>query len=141
MYGAVKFIYSAENSISRNNSFCFSGNDQYLIVYRTEKELESFDSDYNNLGTQLRSPEPGDEIVPKDSFFQNHGSKAVISLNGERYNSLRVWQKATGKDMHSIFKEPRYVDPENWDFRLQPDSPNIGAGADGAVIGAFGPKR
>ncbi len=141
MYGAVKFIYSAENSISRNNSFCFSGNDQYLVIYRDREELETFDSDYNNLGTKLRRPEPGDEIVPSDPFFQHHGSKAVISLNGERYNSLRIWQQATGKDRQSIFKEPRYVDPENWDFRLQPDSPNISAGENGADIGALGPKR
>ena len=32
MYGAVKFIYSAENSVSRNNSFRFSGNDQYPLT-------------------------------------------------------------------------------------------------------------
>ena len=141
MYGAVKFIYSAANSVSRNNSFCFSGNDQYLVVYRDKEEFETFDSDYNNLGTELRSPEPGEEIVPSDPFFKNHGSKAIISLNGERYNSLGAWQKATGKDMRSIFKDPKYIDPENWDFRLQPDSPNIGAGEDGAIIGALGPKR
>ena len=141
MYGAVKFIYSAEDSVSRNNSFCFSGNDQYLVIYQDKREFESFDSDYNNLGTELRSPEPGEEIVPRDPFFRNHGSKAIISLNGERYNSLKGWQKTTGKDLHSIFKDPVYVDPENWDFRLQPDSPNIGAGEDGAVIGALGIKR
>jgi len=89
----------------------------------------------------LRSPEPGEEIVPSDPFFKNHGSKAIISLNGERYNSLGAWQKETGKDMRSIFKDPKYIDPENWDFHLETDSPNIGAGEDGAIIGALGPKR
>ena len=141
MYGAVKFIYSAEGSVSRNNSFCFSGNDQYLVIYQDKREFETFDSDYNNVGTKLRRPDPGDEIVPDDPFFRHHGSKAVISLNGKRYNGLRAWQKATGKDLHSIFKDPRYVDPEHWDFRLQPDSPNIGAGENGVTIGALGVKK
>ena len=140
MYGAVKFFYSAEGTVSRNNSFCFSGNDQYLAVYADKKELDTFESDHNNLGTKLRSPGPGDEIVPRDPFFRHHGSKAVISLNGERYSSLRAWQEATGKDMHSIFADPKYIDPENWDFRLQSDSPNIGRGEGGTTIGALGVK-
>ncbi len=138
MYGAVKFIYSAEGSVSRNNSFCFSGNDQYLVIYKDKKEFDAFYSDYNNLGTRLRSPDPGDEIVPEDPFFRGVGSKAVISLNGERYNSLRAWQKATGKDLHSIFKDPKYADAARWDFRLKPGSPNLGAGQSGATIGASG---
>jgi hypothetical protein len=140
MYGAVKFLHSAEQSVCRNNSFCYSGNDQYLVVYQDEKELESFDSDYNNLGTRLRSPDPGEEIVPEDPFFRSHGSKAVISLNGRRYNGLKAWQKATGKDRRSIFADPKYADPENWDFRLRPGSPNLGAGEDGTTIGALGVK-
>ncbi|MBM4047913.1 MAG: hypothetical protein FJ279_22665, partial [Planctomycetes bacterium] len=90
MYGAVKFIYSAEGSVSLNNSFCYSGNDQYLVLCQDEKEFKTFRSDYNNLGTKLRSPDPGDEIVPDSPFFQHHGSKAVISLNNERYNSLKA---------------------------------------------------
>jgi len=110
------------------------------VVYADEKELDTFDSDYNNLGAKLRNPDPGDEIDPQDPFFRSHGSKAVISLNGERYNSLRAWQEATGQDAHSIFADPKYVDPENWDFRLQPDSPNLGGGEGGATIGALGVK-
>ncbi len=137
MYGAVQFIYSAEGSVSRNNSFAFSGNDQYLIQTQKDQELQTFDSDYNNLGTMLRQPEPGDEIVPEEAILKV-GSKAVISLNGERYNSLRAWQEATGQDLHSIFKHPKFVDPEGWNFHLQPDSPNLGAGENGTTIGALG---
>jgi hypothetical protein len=138
MYGAVQFLYSAAGSVSRNNSFCFSGNDQYVVLYQDSQELETFDSDYNNLGTQLRDPEPGEALVPQDPFFQHHGSKAVISLNGERYNSLKAWREATGKDLHSIFADPKYVDPEHWDFRLQPGSPNVGAGEGSTTMGALG---
>ncbi|HJN16887.1 MAG TPA: right-handed parallel beta-helix repeat-containing protein, partial [Armatimonadota bacterium] len=137
MYGAVHFIYSAEGSVSRNNSFAFSGNDQYVVITERDSELETFNSDYNNLGTMLRRPEPGDEIVPDEAVLKV-GSKAVISLNSERYESLRAWREATGQDAHSIFAHPKYVDPENRDFRLQPDSPNVGAGENGVTIGALG---
>jgi hypothetical protein len=43
--------------------------------------------------------------------------------------------------MHSIFKHPRYADPVRRDFRLLPDSPNIGAGEGGTNIGALGVKK
>jgi nitrous oxidase accessory protein NosD len=139
LYGAVKFLHSAENSVSLNNSFAFSGNDQYLVEFRDEREFQTFRSDFNNVGTKLRNPDPGDDIVPDHPFFRGHGSKAVISLNGGRYNSLRAWQQATGKDLNSIFRDPKYVDPEGWDYRPKPDSPNIGAGEGGTTIGALEP--
>ncbi len=109
-----------------------------LSPTRARKNSRRFDSDYNNLATILGSPDPGDKIVPADPFLRTASSKAVIRLNGKRFNSLKAWQETTGKDRHTIFKDPLYVDPENWDFRLKPDSPNIGAGKDGATIGALG---
>jgi hypothetical protein len=137
LYGAVQFLYSAEGSVNCNNSFCFSGNDQFVVRCRDERELATFESDHNNLGTKLRQPDPGDEFVPSNRFFQHHSSKAVIGLNDQRFNSLKAWQKAYGKDRHSLFRDPRYADPENWDFHLKPDSPNIGAGERGVTIGAL----
>ena len=140
MYGAAHFVFSAAGSVSRNNSFAFSGNDQYVIQTQTDDDLKTFDSDYNNLGTMLRKPDTEeDKIVPKLQLLKV-GSKAVIRWNGKRFNSLKAWREATGQDKHSIFKHPLYVDPEDWDFRLQPDSPNIGAGEKGVIIGALGVK-
>ena len=140
MYGALQVVFSAEGTISMNNSFCFSGNDQYVVNNRKPAAFETFVSDYNNVGTKLRNPEKWNKIVPEDPFFQHIGSKAVIGLNGRRYNSLEAWRKATGKDAHTIFKDPKYVNPKDRDFRLKPGSPNIGAGKDGVTIGAFGVK-
>jgi parallel beta-helix repeat protein len=138
MYGAVQFLYSTEESVSRNNSFCFGGNDAYVVWTEHEKEFSSFRSDYNNLGTGLRSPDPGGSFTAEDPFFKGWESKAVIMLNGKRYHSLKAWREATGQDARSIFKDPRYVDSERWDFRLKPDSPNIAAGEDGQTIGVAG---
>jgi hypothetical protein len=37
------------------------------------------------------------------------------------------WQ-ATGQDPHSLIADPKFVDPKNYDFRLQPDSPALKLG-------------
>ena len=150
MYAAVSFAAgSAEGGVSRNNSFAYCGNDQFSLDSNTPEQFATFDSDYNNVGTEI--PEyyvkynaqfkigvgTPQEFVVKDPFFRNKGHKAVIWLNGMRYMSLIAWQEGTGKDKHSIFKDPDYVDAERADFRLKPGSPNIGAGEDGSNIGAL----
>ena len=109
-----------------------------MIECKDRRELKTFQSDYNNLGTTLRKPDADARLVPQDPFFRDHDSKAVISLNDQRYNGLAAWRKAASEDLHSIFQDPRYVDAEHRDFRLQPDSPNLHAGENGATIGALG---
>ena len=81
---------------------------------------------------------------PNSDFFRGDLSKGInsVGIDGRprfRAHSLKGWQEYSGKDAHSIVKHPLYADPVNRDFRLQPDSPNIGAGEDGATIGALGP--
>jgi hypothetical protein len=53
-------------------------------------------------------------------------------------DTLASWQRLSGLDAHSIDADPQLVDPDNRDFRLRPGSPAIGAGKDGANIGALG---
>jgi hypothetical protein len=43
----------------------------------------------------------------------------------------------TGPGEHSIAKDPKFVDFENRDFHLQPDSPCKGAGENGVDMGAY----
>jgi len=153
LYSAAGYAYSAEGTVSRNNSFAYSGNDQYIVQYADRKEMATFDSDYNNIGTNIEesfrlgaaygqgavgAPE---EFVVKDAFINaHHNSAALVAENGKRYQSLKVWQAATGQDKHTIFADPMYADAEHFDFRLKPGSPNIGAGENGATIGALGVK-
>ena len=120
-----------------------------------EKALDTFDCDYNNLGTRFRTPVAHEikiirshpqrhshfdtrlQLAPKESIFRGHGSKWLIRFNGAKFYAFRDWQAFSGKDQHSIFADPKYVDAEHRDFRLQPDSANTGAGENGASIGAF----
>ena len=57
--------------------------------------------------------------------------------------SLEQWQK-TGNDLHSIIADPRFVDPDNYDFRLKPNSPALKLGfkpIDTSKMGLVGPSE
>ena len=116
--------------------------------------MATFDCDYNNVGTRLRPPlerelefirENGQrlpqdrlQLDPQELHLKNVYTKRFANLYGLKIYSFEDWQRLSGKDKHSIFKDPLFADIENRDFRLRPDSPNIGAGENGTTIGALG---
>jgi parallel beta-helix repeat protein len=143
-YGAVGWsVQSAMGSKMYNNSFCFTGNDQVYFETLDQSELETFAADYNNYGCVIGPSyrQADTQELPTKPPAQSIDSKAILRINDDRYQRMDKWQKATGWDQHSIFQDPRYVDTQHHDFRLQPGSPNLGAGKDGKDIGAFGPAQ
>ncbi len=50
------------------------------------------------------------------------------------------WQ-ARGKDEHSLYADPMFVDPENYDFSLHPDSPAFDLGFRAIDLSAVGPRN
>lgn len=147
LYSAAAFLYSCENSVCRNNSFAFQGNDVLVIEENVgeQAKLRKFDCDYNNYGTALR-PQPAgtrfDTIRPRqgESYLEG-GSKAIVNYNeyrGEmkRFVSMAEWREFSGLDRNTLFADPLYRNTAGRDFRLENGSPNRGAGANGATIGA-----
>lgn len=152
--GAVVFKDSAVGSVFRNNSLAFGGNYRLTIDCESVKELETFDSDYNNFASNLKIIESGmgppdphiekERITTDNPHFKFMGTKSSVLVrprtgNGSHflpYRSLTRWREAYGKDRHSIFKDPKYADTAAYDFHIQPDSPNLRAGENGITIGA-----
>ena len=60
---------------------------------------------------------------------------------GQSAADLAAWRTWRGHDRHSLEADPLFVDVDKRDFRLKPGSPAIGAGLDGADIGALGVAR
>ena len=147
LYSAMAALYSCENSVCRNNSFAFQGNDVIVIeenLGQAEK-LKSFDCDFNNYGTALR-PQPAgttfDSVTPreKDGHLAG-GSKAIVNYTEykgrmKRFVTMEEWRSFSGLDRHTIFADPLYRETAGRDFSLEPRSPNVRAGADGGTIGA-----
>jgi hypothetical protein len=148
LYAAAAFLYSAENSVCRYNSFAFQGND-VLVIHEDlgqAAKLKSFDCDFNNYGTALRPQPEGvvfDSITPRreEPYFRG-GSKAIVNYTenrGEmkRFVSMTEWREFSGRDHHTICADPLYVNSAARDFRVEPNSPNRGDGAHGVTLGAL----
>ena len=75
-------------------------------------------------------------------LVQVKGYDSAVKLapegNQSQVHTLEDWQKFSGKDAHSIFADPKWIDPMTGRWDLAKDSPNIGAGENGATIGALG---
>ncbi len=54
--------------------------------------------------------------------------------------SWEAW-KATGKDEHSVFADPLFVDPANHDYRLRPESPALELGFKPIPFDEIGPYQ
>lgn len=60
-----------------------------------------------------------------------------VQFNGMRWDQ---WRK-TGKDTRSVYADPLFVDPDNHDFRLKPDSPALKMGFEPIDVAAVGPRE
>jgi hypothetical protein len=80
------------------------------------------------------------EEIDYNCFYSDVGQFAarVEMREGEcRKYSLEEWQ-ALGFDRHSVFADPLFVDPENNDYRVKPDSPALKLGFENFEMGTWG---
>jgi hypothetical protein len=88
---------------------------------------------------------PWFEEVDRNCFYSTKGDfQAVVDQlrsedgkrNLRRY-SLREWQDL-GFDRNSVFADPLFVDPANYDFRVRPESPALKLGFVNFEMGTWG---
>jgi hypothetical protein len=137
-FGPFNIHYSHEAQV-RNNIFALGKHEQLSrsraeahksvyfennIVYWKQGPLFN-----NNWQDQPQSASPSANQAPKEatSTFEadyNLYFNPAASLDQVRFNgaSWADWQKA-GKDRHSRYADPLFVDAEKFDFRLKPTSP------------------
>ena len=72
------------------------------------------------------------------NLYYNPGlALAEVKFNGLNFDQ---WQEA-GKDRHSVYADPCFVDPANKDFRLRKESPALALGFRPIDISQVGPRQ
>lgn len=97
---------------------------------------------YGEIYTLIRPPIHGPWLAEIDHncFFSDVGEFVARVVPREavrmKYN-LEEWREL-GFDRHSVFADPMFVDPENNDYRVRPESPALAVGFKNFEMGIWG---
>lgn len=76
--------------------------------------------------------------------WREQGLEPVVKLSVSPEPTVRLnWDewRQRGSDAHSILADPKFVDPANHDYRLEPDSPALALGFKPIPVEKIGPYR
>ncbi len=131
--------YGRENVV-RNNIFAIASEGE--IIRSREEDHLSFIFErnivYQTLGPLLGSNWSNHQFrMDRNLYWHTDGWNDLTDL------TLAEWQEETGQDRGSLVADPRFVAPEQDDFRLRPDSPALQLGfepIDLSTVGLVGDK-
>ena len=113
--GFHAWFEGAEDMICRNIIVSTEGTDIYEFHFADPSYARQFD--YN-------------------LFYNYRGEPTVLGINiGSR--TFRQWQ-VMGFDRHSVFADPLFMDPDNGDYRVKPESPALKLGFKNFDMKSFG---
>ena len=129
------------NNLVRNNVFAFSQEGQLQRTKSEEHLAFTFENNivYWNQGWLLTAEWQDLNFLLRSNLYFNASGKPVTF--GKR--TWDQWQ-AAGQDKGSINADPLFVDADNFDFRLKPESPAQKIGFkpfDTTQAGVYGPKH
>lgn len=150
LYAGIQIVDSSRDSVLTHNAFTFTGNASVDILEKDRSAWDSITCNFNNYGNRLNNgpaPErPENDFRPRPHYGKVSGKailRSWIALSdgagegsGKSFYSMKAWRDFSGKDSHSIFADPDYVDPLNNNFHVQAGSPHLLA--NGGLIGAEG---
>jgi hypothetical protein len=107
--GELLVQFDTRDNVIENN--IFSANSQALFMVNPYRE---------NSGNR----------IDHNVYFSPGGSShSTWQWKDKTYAGFDAYRKGSGNDRHSIFADPGFVDPASGNFRLEPSSPAIDAGA------------
>ncbi|NMC20552.1 MAG: hypothetical protein GYA33_09040, partial [Thermogutta sp.] len=145
--GCLMYSNGGHENVIRNNIFAFPAN--YMLWPFWEQRPNTFTRNilYMTQGTlfvpftertlqaRLAAKEPLGTW--DENLYWHTGEREQLKFFKR---SFAEWQ-ALGLDRHSLLADPRFIDPAEYDFRLQPASPALGLGfqpIDVSQVGLYG---
>ncbi|ANS77284.1 hypothetical protein AWM70_16105 [Paenibacillus yonginensis] len=115
--GQLYVQYGTKNNVIKNN----------IVVANNSTNVLIYNGYTQNAGN----------VVDYNLYYAPGGiDEANWTWKNKEYAGFSVYKSGTGNDAHSLFIDPKFMDPSKGDFHLQPTSPAIDAGStDTAIIG------
>lgn len=80
--------------------------------------------------------EPSSHEMDYNLYFNPEKLIYQVAFNGKSWSE---WHES-GKDTHSTFADPLFIDPEKFDFKVNPNSPALKHGIKSIDIRLVGPR-
>lgn len=143
--------HPSENIVIQYNSLGWNNNQILSIMQPLDILRNRCVIDYNNYGTTFKQTEGtatphgkfGKSLtkpfpyLPRNREFHLYKDSTDPSNTVNHVSvNLEDWQTLSGQDQHSIFADPKWMDPKKNRFDVAKDSPNLLP--NGKVIGALG---
>lgn len=91
-----------------------------------------------------QNPNKGAQPTFNNTFYSDYNVffNPLLPLDSIRFNGLtwKEWQ-GKGKDTHSVYADPQFVDPDHYDFRLSANSPARQMGFKDIDMSEVGPRK
>ncbi|MFC1596824.1 Ig-like domain-containing protein [Planctomycetota bacterium] len=153
--GAVTHILwrgaATEGIAIKYNSINWNGNQMLNVSQPLDVLKHGIVIDGNNYGTTFQKPEGTEtprgafgKSLPKPFRYLPSNREYLVyedttdpaEPTSHAFVNMKDWQEFSGQDKHSIFADPKWIDPKAGRFDVAADSPNLLP--DGTIIGALG---
>ena len=134
--GGFHINYGQDNVLTNN---IFALGEEMMVRRSKPSEHPSFHFDHNIVYWQQGVGLTG--VLNDGNFefdYNDYYTPAGEGSAGENFG-WSEWQRQ-GSDRHSVFADPRFVDPQNGDFSLRPDSPALKLGFRSLDLKGVGPR-
>lgn len=139
--GGISFLSDPRDNLVENNLFIESSVQQMYLEMRGDgnRFLRNIVYYVNPEAALLRT-RGGEGVAECDYnlYWQAGGHELIV--RGVPEDSFAKWQEM-GFDTHSVVADPLFVDPENGDYRLQPNSPAFALGFEPIPVEHIGLQR
>ena len=116
-------VHYGRDDIARNNIFAFGRDSQIHLGRRDKQSSLTLDHNIVYYDEGALFQRECDLVSDYNVFFNTAGDELTFPLGLD----FAAWQ-AKGQDTHSLVADPKFVDPQHYNFALQPDSPALKLG-------------